>query len=1523
MNTREEYMDTKHYQALIQQIPFGFAYHRILRDESGKATGYRFLAANAEFGWLSGLDPAQIKGKIVRDTLSESGKANIDWLSFYDQLDVDEGVKECKRYSEPLGSWYQVRAAAADKDLFTIFFYDLPKPGKQEEELYRSQELIRQMIQNSKLWGIVLSGKYKIIYPIVLEDMFSQFQASRLVKENILAKVHPDDLGSAQDMIEWMKEHPIQPITRELRVKNSQGSYTWLEVMGSNMLDFPDMHGILIIVRDISQRKATQAALLESENRLRYITDNVRDMVFLTDKDLNTIYMSPSVHDVLGESPEQRMAKKLEEKFTPRSLLLIRKLVREELLRDVDNAVDKNRSRIVELEQYNADGSILDISVHVSILRDENGRFNGVQGVSRDITDQKRIEQELAENNKYIESLLNAIPDLMFVVDEDGIITDFKSGHEESLYMPKEQVLNSHISDVLPKGLAKNLLQKKDEALETGKTVYMQYQLMIEGKLEDYEVSISPFGDHQVIALARNITQQQQAISALRQQNQFQTMITDISTAFVKATVEDIDQVLNDSLALVGEYFALHRAYIFRYSQDFSILYNTNEWNAPELKLIQGLEKVYPSSNTPWWHRQIMAGNMVLTVDKQDLPEEARAEYLVMERFGIGSLLFVPIQTGSRVLGYFGFDSIGEMRSFSESEIGNLKVISNLLAEVLQRFDYERKMQDQALLQELISGMALQFINLPTSELQASIYDSLAELATFVNADRAFIFEYDWDQQTRSNTSEWCGEGISPLKESMQRMPLCDIQDWVAKHKAGETVIVRDLKQLDEHDALRKMLASQKIKSAIALPMMHGEDCLGFVGFDFVRANRMYFDTELTLLKLFAQLLVNTYNRRELEERLIREKERAEAANQAKSEFLANMSHEIRTPLNGVIGFTELMLNSSLSHSQQQYAHNIVHSSYSLLGIVSDILDFSKIEAGKLELDLVRTDLIKLLEHAMDIIKVKTTKKNIELLLNIPMDLPRFVVVDPLRLNQILVNLLSNAEKFTEAGEIELKLSFIMKGKDHAEIRFAVRDTGIGIAEAQKRKLFQAFSQLDSSTTRKYGGTGLGLVISNHLTKLMGSEIELSSTVNQGSEFFFVLNCPVDTSTQKERYAPSNIKKALIIDDNAGNRSILKNLLGYWEIESTDFASSIDAMQYLQDHSDNDIIVLDHQMPGLGGIPTIKMIRQRMPAPLADCPIILLLNSSDDEAVQKAVQKLKIRYTLVKPVKVAELMNLLKVIDTKGVPGSEAEEAKIIKNIPTMHFEETPRILIAEDNSLNLILLKEMILQQIPGAQIISVMDGLEAVDQVKKFAPHIVLMDVQMPNLDGVNASIEIRKFSDIPIIAVTAGTLNEERERCLNADMNGFLSKPILVNELRDILTGYLPLNPIAAPKEQSIISPELSKKHFNKAALLKNISGDIRILNSLLEIVLSSFPEKIGNIKQALDKEDDENIQAALHSLRGSAQNMYFIELGHRAEALERSYAEISAEKRQALYQKIESEWYKLRKVVSQIISEDLPG
>ncbi|MDD4310598.1 MAG: histidine kinase dimerization/phospho-acceptor domain-containing protein, partial [Candidatus Cloacimonetes bacterium] len=377
----------------------------------------------------------------------------------------------------------------------------------------------------------------------------------------------------------------------------------------------------------------------------------------------------------------------------------------------------------------------------------------------------------------------------------------------------------------------------------------------------------------------------------------------------------------------------------------------------------------------------------------------------------------------------------------------------------------------QSSFQKMIVDISTDFIRTDSNSLAIVLNRALRMVGEFFGVDRAYIFDYDWVQNVCNNTFEWCAPGISPQISALQGVPLTMIPYWVDTHKAGNYMYIEDVQKLSPEDGLRQILEPQEIKSLITLPLMNDNICMGFVGLDSVTRYHSYSDKEQILLKLFAQLLVNVGNRIALEKNLTAEKNNAEAASKAKSEFLANMSHEIRTPLNGVIGFTELLLNTELNPHQEQYAQNVVTSSYNLLGIINDILDFSKIEAGKLELDPIRADIIEVVERAADIVKVKISQKGLELLLDIPPDLPRYALVDPLRLSQILVNLLSNAEKFTEKGEVELKVSCKNRKDEQAILQFSVRDTGIGMSSNQQRVIFKAFSQVDSSATRRFGGT--------------------------------------------------------------------------------------------------------------------------------------------------------------------------------------------------------------------------------------------------------------------------------------------------------------------------------------------------------------------------------------------------------------------------------------------------------------------
>lgn len=553
---------------------------------------------------------------------------------------------------------------------------------------------------------------------------------------------------------------------------------------------------------------------------------------------------------------------------------------------------------------------------------------------------------------------------------------------------------------------------------------------------------------------------------------------------------------------------------------------------------------------------------------------------------------------------------------------------------------------------------------------------------------------------------------------------------------------------------------------------------------------KYYFSTlfiDISEEKIAQQKLLETNKELELA------KAKAESANKSKSEFLANMSHEIRTPLNGVIGFTDLLFGTELNNTQQQYVKNANISAHSLLGIINDILDFSKIEAGKMELDFIKTDIIELLEKTCDIVKYQASQKGIELLLDIQLDIPRFLMIDPMRLKQILVNLLGNSVKFTEVGKIELKVSFIPQNKSSGLFVFSVLDTGIGINVEQQKKLFDAFTQADLSTTRKFGGTGLGLTISNMLAKKMKSNIEVISEVNKGSVFYFTVETEYEFGSELDFNNLKDIKRVLLVDDNLSNSLILQKTFNYFKIDFSYVNSALEAINILEQNQNNnfDVIIIDYNMPNLNGLDLIRMMKEQLNFTIEEKNIILLHNSLDDIKIYDEAKNLGIRFNLTKPIKNQELLCCFK--EMKKSKSYYKEKSK--KNVFVVDIENNklPVILIAEDVSMNMLLLKTIIKQIVTQVNILEAKNGKEALDLAILAKPDLVFMDIQMPEMNGIDATKEIRNYeyykdSKIPIVALTAGALNEEKEKCLAVGMNDFLTKPIEQKELYEILKKYL---------------------------------------------------------------------------------------------------------------------------------------
>jgi len=516
-------------------------------------------------------------------------------------------------------------------------------------------------------------------------------------------------------------------------------------------------------------------------------------------------------------------------------------------------------------------------------------------------------------------------------------------------------------------------------------------------------------------------------------------------------------------------------------------------------------------------------------------------------------------------------------------------------------------------------------------------------------------------------------------------------------------------------------------------------------------------------------------------------REQAEQASMAKSEFLANMSHEIRTPLNGVIGFTDLMLKTDMSDTQKQYLSIVNQSANTLLGIINDILDFSKIEAGKLELDIDRYDIYEIVAQTADIISFQVQSKGLEMLMDIPSCLPRFVWVDDIRLKQILINLLSNAAKFTENGEIELKI-LILQDEPQEEntitCRFIVRDTGIGIREEKKAKIFEAFLQEDGSTTKKYGGTGLGLTISNQLLALMDSSLQLESVQGVGSTLFFDLKMKCEKENCSQVPALTSIRKVLVVDDNARSRRLLTRMLGQLGVIAQQAANGQQALQVLAQQESYDAVLVDYHMPEMDGLETIRQIQKTYSG--EQFPIVLMNTTADDALVINACKDLGINSRLMKPIKLADISALLLNINR------EERRLRSVEPLPRPQaFVRDVCVLVVEDHMINMLLAKTLIKKVALNATILEAANGKEALELCQKRLPDLIFMDIQMPIMNGYEATSMIRLLPEagkVPIIALTAGNVMGEKEKCMEAGMDDFISKPFVQDAISQVFEKFL---------------------------------------------------------------------------------------------------------------------------------------
>ncbi|WP_304129753.1 ATP-binding protein [Ignavibacterium album] len=825
-------------------------------------------------------------------------------------------------------------------------------------------------------------------------------------------------------------------------------------------------------------------------------------------------------------------------------------------------------------------------------------------------------------------------------------------------------------------------------------------------------------------------------------------------------------------------------------------------------------------------------------------------------------------------------------------EVSN-SFLENLLGEkfLLSIFrDISERKLNEILLEKksrLLQGISKAIAALIAAQNETEGFNSaLRILGEFASVDRVYLFRHFEDEFTGekyfSLSYEWTSSGVVPqIKDpafrriSYSRFSALQLYELLSKGQSLSFII----KKLSKEE--RKAFIDSSIKSIILVPILIEDHYWGFIGFDDCHSDRLWTSDEESILSTMAAVLGAVIKRNQIAEQLLKKNieldkaiKETEQAAKAKSEFLALMSHEIRTPMNGVIGMTGLLLDTMLTDAQREYVNTIKLSGEQLLVIINDILDFTKIESEKLELESIPFLLNECIEDSLELISSKAAEKDIEIFYRMADDVPQVIVGDVTRLRQILTNLVGNAVKFTSKGEVEVSVSAERVDAENYVLKFIVRDTGIGIPKHKMDRLFKPFSQVDSSTTRSYGGTGLGLVISKKLVEMMGGEITVESEEGSGSKFIFSIKTklPADGNSVTPITVPSTFtnKKILLVDTNYQHGQVLYNLLKRWNVH-VDVAVDINVLYHNLDYvNDFDVVIINASEIYKKLTEVIDRIKLKNAKKKFGFIILKYHGKTIPVRESDSVPSVKI---LSKPLR---LKSLIDAIDSTIEP---KQEEKLLKKVSTEVVESLSeptklKILLAEDNNINQMVATRMIERL--GYKVDIVSNGKEAVEAASNIDYDIIFMDILMPEMDGIEACNVIKgqlnKEHKPVIVAMTANAMAGDEENYIRAGMDDYLSKPVNLEDLKRVLDKWS--RQIITNRNQKLFTNlnreiELSFIKEKNISFLNEITGenDLEFFREMLEVYMKEIPKNIENIRESILSNNPEQLKFFLHKLKGT--------------------------------------------------------